>query len=219
MSAPEEAFTVLLGRQATDEEKQALFRVRDALGLKNNDALWSVLIAFEHYRTLYSRIPELISKAASGTLATVKDAAETVMKAAAEATKRDLAEAVARTAEQVARETARTRMLRWAATCVAIAAASFALQGVLAYRHGADAGYARGWSEGYRNARDERAAASWANTPEGQLAYGLAKAGSIRALATCGGQGWVQKKRVCLPMPDRGTVHGWVLALDEKPGR
>ena len=30
-----------------------LFAVRDALGLQNNDALWLVLMALEHYRDLY----------------------------------------------------------------------------------------------------------------------------------------------------------------------
>jgi hypothetical protein len=76
--------------------------------------------------------------------------------------------------------------------------------------------HGRGQREGYAIGRDaarekyEAAAAmaSWANTPEGQLAYGLAKAGSLRELATCSGHGWVEKDGVCYA---GGKAHGWRL--------
>jgi hypothetical protein len=76
--------------------------------------------------------------------------------------------------------------------------------------------HGRGQREGYAIGRDtarekyETAAAmgSWANTPEGQLAYGLAKVGSLRELAMCSGHGWVEKDGVCYPS---GKAHGWRL--------
>jgi hypothetical protein len=148
----------------------------------------------------------------------VKEAADAAMKAAAEVTKRDMAEALARTAEQVAKNTAKTGMFKWATACLGTAVAALAIVGLLAYRQGAGAGYARGWGDAYARAADEKAAASWANTPEGELAYGLAQEGSVRALATCDGQGWIRKKGVCLPMPERGTVHGWRVPI-ETPAR
>ena len=64
MSELEESFAKLLGRQPSDTERQNLYRVRDALGLKNNDALWLVLMALEHYEQLYAGIPERIEAAA-----------------------------------------------------------------------------------------------------------------------------------------------------------
>jgi len=40
----EESFTTLLGKQPSDKERQAFLRVRDALNLKDNDALWVLLM-------------------------------------------------------------------------------------------------------------------------------------------------------------------------------
>ena len=48
MSDLDDSFAKLLARQPTDAERQRLYQVRDALGLKNNDALWLVLMALEH---------------------------------------------------------------------------------------------------------------------------------------------------------------------------
>jgi hypothetical protein len=51
MNELEDSFAKLLGRQPTDADRQRLYRVRDALGLKNNDALWLVLMALQHYES------------------------------------------------------------------------------------------------------------------------------------------------------------------------
>lgn len=57
----ERAFEKLLGRQPSELEVTRLYRVKDALGLRDNDALWLVLIALESYDTLYRKYPELIN--------------------------------------------------------------------------------------------------------------------------------------------------------------
>ncbi len=64
MSELDDSFARLLGRQPTDGERQELYRVREALGLKNNDALWLVLMALQHYQSLYEGIPASIKEAA-----------------------------------------------------------------------------------------------------------------------------------------------------------
>jgi hypothetical protein len=65
MSDLEDIFTKLLGRQPSDADRQALYRVRDALGIKNNDALWLVIMALQSYDERYKAIPQAISKAAT----------------------------------------------------------------------------------------------------------------------------------------------------------
>ena len=67
----------------------------------------------------------------------------------------------------------------------------------------------RGGLDGYLKAHEEKAAADWANTPEGQLGYGLAKAGSLRELAGCTGKGWKRRDGSCVPKCERGSVDGW----------
>ena len=64
MSELDDSFAKLLGRQPTDADRQQLYRVRDALGLKNNDALWLVLMALQHYESLYADIPDSIKQSA-----------------------------------------------------------------------------------------------------------------------------------------------------------
>jgi hypothetical protein len=61
----DDAFAKMLDRAPTDAEKIRLYKVRDALGLKNNDALWLVLIALDSYERLYEGIPTKISEAAN----------------------------------------------------------------------------------------------------------------------------------------------------------
>ena len=92
----DESFAKLLGRQPSDTERQQLYRVRDALQLKNNDALWLVLMALQYYQDQYERFPEAIALAASETLAGFKDTADSMILASAEATKADLPSALPR---------------------------------------------------------------------------------------------------------------------------
>ncbi|MGC8808595.1 MAG: hypothetical protein ACP5QB_13885, partial [Thiomonas sp.] len=53
--------------------------------------------------------------------------------------------------------------------------------------------------------------ASWANTPDGKLAYRLYLAGSIPILANCNRPGWKIGKggTVCYPYTKDKTIYGW----------
>ena len=65
VKAVEEAFAALSDRQPNDKERQRLMRERDALHLKDNDALWRLLVVLGHYETLYAEIPTRIAQVAS----------------------------------------------------------------------------------------------------------------------------------------------------------
>ena len=64
--------------------------MRDALGLKNNDALWLVLMALEHYKTSYKAIPRRISDSVEDALRSATATADATFRAAAQATKADI---------------------------------------------------------------------------------------------------------------------------------
>lgn len=129
----------------------------------------------------------------------------------------------ARKAAQDAKEAAQTALqaARASARSVASWAVLGALVGVLGaggagYWLGHASGRENGLADGYRAARDEKAAASWANTPAGQLALALDKAGSLSVLARCTAQNWKAETRdgarFCFPMPDaQQSVTGWRL--------
>jgi hypothetical protein len=211
VSMLEDSFERLLGRQPGDRERQALFRARDALNLKDNDALWLVLMALGHYETLYAQFPALISRAATDVTEKVKATADAELKAAVARTRSELARSLAQTAHEIAEQVASTRRWRTVTWAVVITAAVFVGMGAAMYRAGRTAGIATGEREGYEKARDERAASAWANTPEGQLAYALAKAGSIHELATCEGTGWIRKRSSCIPGAQGAHISGWKL--------
>ena len=217
MSQVDDAFAKLLKRQPTDAERQHLYSVKDALQLENNDALWLVLIALQHYQTLYEQIPGAIDKLAVDTLRGFRITAEATAKAANESAKADLSKAVAEVAHQVATATARKDMWQWAGMAFALAALLVALVSYMLgvqFDKGFDAGKIEGAATGYQEAKDEKAAANWANTPEGQMAYKLARAGSLEKLASCGQPGWFIADGSCYvkPAPADGSIYGWALS-------
>jgi len=84
------------------------------------------------------------------------------------------------------------------------------------YFFGQRAGWDTGNADGYQKARNQEAAASWANTPAGQRAYGLDRQGSLDLLTMCRGNGWTTAHQkdgpVCFPYADaKGNVTGWYL--------
>jgi hypothetical protein len=208
----DESFAKLLGRQPSDAERQKLYVVKDALGLKTNDALWLVLMALQHYQTQYEAMPAAIAQAAKETLTNLKNSADATMQASAEAAKADLAEAVANAAQKVAVDTSRKQMWKWAAGCIAVTFVSFGLFGAFVYDKTYTAGVNSGYGMGYNEAKDEKAAAAWANTPQGRLAYRFAQTGSLDSLVKCDRPGWTEKKGVCFPyQASDGKTYGWTI--------
>jgi len=211
MSELDDSFTKLLGRQASDTERQQLYRVRDALDLKNNDALWLILMALQHYQNQYEAFPQQIAQAAQDTLVNFKTTADATVKASAEAAKADLAQAVASAAHEVAHNTSARQMWQWAAGCIAVAFSCVGLFGWYMHDNGYDGGYNSGYGVGYKEAKDEKAAAAWANTPEGKLAYHFAQTGSLTSLAKCDRPGWRIEKGICYVRPASDGTYGWRL--------
>jgi uncharacterized protein DUF6753 len=219
VSELDESFALLLGRQPSDQERQRLYRVRDALKLKSNDAVWLLLMVLEHYETLYCRHPARLVTAVKEITKDVRETALAQARAAAAETTKALAHAVAAAATASAKKAAGAQMLKWAMGCFLAALGCIATIGWWAHGKGQREGYAVGYEAARDKYENAAALASWANTPEGQLAYGLAKAGSLHDLATCSGHGWFERDGVCYPS---SKTHGWRLpagtADQRRPG-
>lgn len=185
-----EAYARLLGREPTDAERAQIERIRDALEISENDALWAVLIALEYHRHLYAQIPASIQQAAQSARTEVR---------------RDLSREVA---GAIASQTA-SGARRWAVAAAVAITVTYAAGMTWAHQVGERAGYAAGEAAGYSSARDEQAAAAWATTPEGQLAYRLAQTGELSALARCGKPGWRRDGSVCYPEATPTGLYGW----------
>lgn len=210
MNSLDDIFSRLLGRQATDSERQQLYRVRDALEIKNNDALWLVLMALQHYQSMYEKFPPMIKATARDALIEFKLAADATANAAANRAKADLANAVAAAAKDVARYTAGRSMAQWIACCMLMSCIVLIGFGWFVHSHARASGYDSGYAAAYEQAKDEKAAAAWANTPEGRKAWRLARAGDITSLVDCDRPGWYAKDGACFVdrAPDK-MLYGW----------
>lgn len=202
------AFEAAFQRKPTHEEVDRLERVMGVLDVHENDAIMVLMIVLEFYLGLYGSMPGRIEEAAKTAVGETKEIAQRVAATAAELAHGDLVEQLGKAVTEVASDAARKQ--RWKALGIGIGAAAITIlaTGWLAFSTGREAGV----SAGYRIARHEDAAASWANTPEGQLAYKLALVGSLQQVARCSLPGWKVSKGACLPYSaEDGRLHGWVI--------
>jgi hypothetical protein len=102
----EEAFVKLVGREASEEERARLHRLREALGLRDNDAFWSIVMALEYYDSFWRAYPAQFAQRAAETIERARGAfAAAARKEAAEAHRR-LSDQVAETSVAIARRLA-----------------------------------------------------------------------------------------------------------------
>ncbi len=132
------------------------------------------------------------------------------------ASKAETAAANARQAAEHAAVSARAGALSAASWATLGAVAGLLAAGGAGYWLGHASGQENGLAEGYRAAVDEKAAASWANTPTGQIAQAFDRAGSLDQLARCTGKGWTPAvqagRKLCYPNASAGkAVDGWYL--------
>jgi hypothetical protein len=102
----EDAFAKLVGRQASERERERLYRVRDALGLRDNDALWSIVIALEHYDSFFRQYPEKLAEETGRCIESARAAFAVAAENEAAQVQRVLSEKVAETSVQIAHKLA-----------------------------------------------------------------------------------------------------------------
>lgn len=104
--ALEEAFAKVIGRQASELERQRLYRIRDALGLAENDAFWFIVMILEHYDSLYRDYPRQIGEESRRTLEEARRAFAAAAEAESAKAQKMLAQRVAETSVEIARKLA-----------------------------------------------------------------------------------------------------------------
>ena len=204
MSDLDDSFSQLLGHQPSDSDKQDLYRVRDALKLKSTDAVWMLLMALQHYKALYEEIPARIATAVRDVTKGARAMAEADAKAAQEDTKRALMDAVRHAAVRSAEAAACAQLARWVSIAAGVICIGLLLMGWAAFDHGYGKGKAVGEDGASRSCGALVALSSWATTPDGQLAYGLSKAGGLSDVARCSGHGMVPRDGLCTVPSERG---------------
>jgi len=102
----EEAFAKVVGRQASEEERARLYRLRDALGLADNDAFWSIVMALEHYDSFFRRYPERLAEHTERCIEQARAAFAAAAEREAAHVQHTLSEKVAETSVAIARKLA-----------------------------------------------------------------------------------------------------------------
>ena len=202
------AFEAAFQRKPTAEEVGRLERVMDVLDVRENDAIMTLMVVLEFYLGLYGSVPGRIEAAAKAAVGETKETTEKIAATAAQLAHGDLVEQLGKAVNQVASDAAKKQQWKALGAGIAAAAISLLVTGWVCFDAGREAGY----GAAIKVARNETAAAAWANTPEGQLAYRLALAGSLQQVARCSAPGWKIRNGACLPQVDaEGTLHGWVM--------
>jgi hypothetical protein len=212
VNSPEEAFFKLVGQQPTDEARQRLYRIQNALGIKNTDSLWVLMIALQYYQALYERIPQKIAAAAAEAVAAAKMTAGAQAKAAAEETKKALTEGVRRTLDETTKRAALHQIVKWVGVTASVLSVFLLAVGRWEFHSGEVQGQWRA-EKAAQEDRNRRAAESlWANTPDGRQAYDLAKSGILHNILNCSGRGLVARDGWCIALGDRGGALRWRLS-------
>lgn len=159
----QEVFKRLNGREATAEDILKFERLTATLETTPSDSMLAILVALDHYETLYEAIPKRIKDTTENTLLNFKQAANAQATASIEQAKKELAKTVSEIAVKVANDTATKSMYKWAVGCLIASCLLFSVFGWYMHSLGLDAGYQAGSGAGYNKAQNEKAMASWAN--------------------------------------------------------
>lgn len=117
----ESSFKELLGRQPSEKEVERLYRVKNALNIRDNDAIWMILMALESYDTLYSKYPGLIAGQVDVVIGKQRELIAEIVDAESKKALSTLSSAVAQTSQIVAARVADTaRWQAWGWVCVGL---------------------------------------------------------------------------------------------------
>lgn len=200
---------LITGTEPSTEQVQRVQAIAHSLNIPNNDAMMPILIALEQYHGVFSILPGKMQTAANIAAQNAAAQSTTAINQAVAKAVTNLGPQVGEAIIKVANEYEYADKTKWiggviAVTCVVLAGFGWWMHG-----NGVDSGFGLGYSQ----ARNEVAAAAWANTPEGLAAYKLARAvggeTNLLHLLKCDNPGWVREKKFCYPLAAKDGTYGW----------
>jgi hypothetical protein len=102
----EEAFAKIVGRPPCEEERERLYRLREALDLHDNDAFWAIVMALEYYDSFFRAYPDKLAQRTAECIENARSAFAVAASQEAARAQRLLAERVAETSVEIARKLA-----------------------------------------------------------------------------------------------------------------
>ncbi len=232
MSNVREAMKMIGGVEPTPEQIQRVQAIAHSLGIPNNDAMMPILIALDCYHGAFKELPAQAQAAANTAAKSAAHKSTTAVNEAVANAVSNLGPQVGTAIVKVANEINQVDRAKWIGGIVVVVALVFTLLGWLTHATGYSSGFETGKAEGYKQAADEKAAAAWANTQQGVIAFEFAQTGELEKIANCSGKGWkLDDKQVCTPYPvmergegdtqEKSYTYGWIAVKSARraPGR
>jgi len=199
----------LLGREASTEEVQRFYDVKEILGVGEHDSIWTMLLAFGHYEILYKGIPAEIEKVTAEMIEKHAFSLETQSKLASQKVQLLMVEEVSKTADAMAQKAIAAAHSAQSAQSDAVSAKSRAWMrawmqaGLLAGIVLCGAAGVGGFYVGERTGRAENLQQDkFLQTENGKAALYLAKHNNFANMKSC--EGYSIRKTpdgtVCIPV-------------------
>lgn len=203
-----ETVSLWLGRQATADEMTEIHRIQAAQKLHNSDPFLSIYATLLAHSSMIDAAPAKLNASMEQFASRATTIANAEVQRLAAETTNEIAKAVSTASQKVAKDVAGASRWRWMLAASVGLSITFFFIGYTSFRAGQTAGHQAGLME----ARDEKAAANWANTPQGRYAKVLMNSPDLEALRNCSRPGWYTKKGVCFAgqVPNSG-IYGWKL--------
>lgn len=186
MTKFETVFQGFYGRNPTDAEIQEYYRIKTAMDIRDNDALWLILIPFQYYTKALQDIPKTIEIVSEE----FNENSRQAMQRYEAKIKSDLNSAVAAAGQDVASTILRRKMQMWSAISIAVFALVCAgLVTVLwsgrtqIHDEHYDAGYNAGYTKGTADGQKEGYSAGSNVGQKAGYEKGMADARDTNALA------------------------------------
>lgn len=206
MNDPRAAMRLIGGIEPTPEQIQRVQAIAHSLGIPNNDLMMPIFIGLDCYHGIFSELPAKMQAAADTSAQAAADRSTAMVNEAVAQAVTNLGPKVGAAIVSVANDINQVDKAKWIGGVVVVVGLVFSAFGWLTHASGYSSGFDGGKAAGYEEAKNQVAAANWANTPEGQAAYKLSQKTSLAAIAQCnGGPKWYVKNGVCFPEPEFKT--------------
>lgn len=195
------------GRPPTNEDLARIVKIANALDVAGQDTFLCLLVAFDHYHSLYKEIPNEIAERVEALAESAQELVKTDIERLQATAQSEVAKAVQRAAEKSAAAAGVRAVVIWIAGAIVVSTLAVlgisSWLGVRAY----DAGYAAGTVEMTR--RD-----GFATTETFKKAMKLHEKGLLNDILMCKHKGWKVDGGNCFPgsfTDENGKIatNGW----------
>lgn len=220
MSDTRAAMKLIGGIEPTPQQVQRVQAIAHSLDIPANDAMMPILIMLDAYYGAFSALPERAQKAADRAAESAERQSKVTVDKSVALAIQNLSPAAEKAFGAVVEKITETQheketkeKFQWIAGSIVISTLALCLIAWVMHSTAFESGFESGSVAGYEKAKNEIAAASWANTEQGQLAHDLANAGGLEKVARCEGKGWQLKDQTCTPFPIKEDgdlmAYGW----------